>query len=111
MVGMGFHEGIALRKENLTMEESKGRHTAELFMFAMKASSTLPPCDIPMELHIESGVTAFLRAFHNQIFQFPGLTEVKTIGDYLGKKGTYRNFSSGYKWKEVSKTIEHEDGF
>ena len=112
MVGMGFHDGIALRKDTLSNEESKGRHTAELFMFAMKASVTSPPCDIPMDLHVESGATVFLRAFHNQLFQFPGLTEVKTIGDYyLRQKGTYKNFSSGYKWKEVSETIEHEDGF
>jgi hypothetical protein len=107
MVGMGFHGGIALSKDNLTMEESKGRQTAELFMIAMKASLTSPPSDIPMDLHVD----VFLRALHNQFYQFPRLTELKSIGDLSRQKKSEWNFPSGYKWKEVSKTIEHEDGF
>ena len=82
MVGMGFHGGIALSKDNLTMEESKGRNTAELFMIAMKASITSPPSEIPMDLHVE----VFLRALHNQLYQFPRLTKLKSIGDYLSRQ-------------------------
>jgi hypothetical protein len=108
MVGMGFPRGRALNKDNLTTEESKGRQTAELFMIAMKASITSPPSDIPMDLHVD----VFLKALHNQLYQFPRLSELKTIGDYLRRqKKSECNFPSGYKWKEVSKTIEHEDGF
>ena len=107
MVGMGFPRGRALNKDNLTTEESKGRQTAELFMIAMKASLTSPPSDIPMDLHVD----VFLRALHNQFYQFPRLTELKSIGDLSRQKkvnGIFLDISGKKSAKQLNTRMDSE---
>jgi hypothetical protein len=70
-------------------------------MIAMKASITSPPSEIPMDLHVE----VFLRALHNQLYQFPRLTELKSIGDLSRQKKVNGIFQVDISGKKSAKQL------